>query len=207
MIQPGVQPPTLPEIFDQNFPEAAQRTMVEIVIQDYSRGSLEAETLFQEPERHDVTGTVRRGFIEQDLRDAMTRHGFAAAAIPNRRATSFHTRVTSGPVILTESCVESYNSMVREADFRLGYSASVQLHLLEELQVDEGTTVYAILVHAPHPKFPDQPGFVDMVFPSPDCTYYQDRIDLLRRFPDLKAGLRGMGREEIDNAETSGENA
>jgi hypothetical protein len=192
------------EIFDECFPLEAQRVAVSVVVDAYARAHEECEAMFQPPERSDVSAIVRRGFIEQDLRDAMTREKLTAAAVKNSKGTSSHTRVTAGRVVLTESCVHSVNEMVRDAEFRSAYSATPQLLLLEENLVDDDGAVYAILIHGPHPEFADQPGFVHVVFPSPNLEYYQDQIDLLGRFPEVVARLRGWEpREEIDPSESA----
>jgi hypothetical protein len=191
------------EVFDACFPKEAQRVAVSVVVDAYATARQECDAMFQPPERSDAMAIVRRAFIEQDLRAAMIREKLAAAAVQNSKGNS-HTRVTIGRVVLTQSCVHSPNEMVREAEFRSTYSATPQLHLLDENRTGEDeAAVYAILIHGPHPEFSDQPGFVHIVFPSPDLEYYQDRIDILRRFPEVVARLRGWAREEIEPSESA----
>ena len=60
MIQPVQPRPSPVQVFDLHFPVAAQRTAVEIVINDYARAQLECEALFQPPERRDITGERTR---------------------------------------------------------------------------------------------------------------------------------------------------
>ena len=41
--------------------------------------------------------------------------------------------------------------------------------------------LYAILLHGG--GIPDQPEFVDIVFPDRECQHYIDRLDIKNRFP------------------------
>jgi hypothetical protein len=89
--------------------------------------------------------------------------------------------------------------MVRIAVFRSIHATVHQaaMYFALQRQPPPDGSIYAVLVHGPDPRNAGRPGFVHVAFPSHDWSRYVDRIDLLDRFQDLAAKLRGDRVETI----------
>jgi len=67
----------------------------------------------------------------------------------------------------------------------------------QPLPVDE--PLFGILLHGPDESDRALPGFVHVAFPSPDCSRYLDRIDLVARFAAQIAASATDATEIIDS--------
>lgn len=184
-------PSSVAQQFLDVFPHAFLIKIPHIVTMSYA----EAERIamqFEAPEAHDLRPIVRRAFVEQALRATAQYHGLRAEARENEIGNCYHTFVESPPFSLTESAVPSPETVVRWSIFREGYSRQNEnLSLFGE--EDSGAAadqLYGIVLHGPHPKEWEKPGFVWVRFPVPGLDgYFPERIDLQRlaegRYVDL----------------------
>ena len=175
------------DIFDEYVAQAFLHNTCKMVIEAYENAFEDCESRFDRPEAHDALPILRRALIEQNWRALANRfQGIRGTARTNKTESNYHTRISAGPVILTESAVDSPSAIVRQAGFRLSYAGAEQQLVLGNL-VDstQGSNLFAILIHGAHPKNPSLPGFIHIVFPAADCNSYIDRINLLDRFEDL----------------------
>lgn len=198
MDAPGSSPKA---IFRQCFPAELLQDIVRVTFRDYEKAKSKCEELFSKEEAHDALPIVRRGFIEQDIRQVTARYdGVAATAELNSANNAYHTEIVADRTILTVSAVDGPEYMPREAKFRQGYAAEYQLHLPFDGHEDppREPRVYAILIHGPNPRQPSLPGFIHVIFPGPS---YPSRmcspIDLLAEFGDLAQELQSGSVEEI----------
>ena len=193
------------EIFDNYVTPAFMHDTCKMVIGAYKQAFEYCESLFALQEAHDALPIVRRGLIEQNWRALANRsQGIKGTARTNKKRTNYHTHISAGPVILTESTVDSPSTIVKQADFRLSYAGAEQQLVLGDL-VDstQGSHLFAILLHGAHPKERTLPGFIHIVFPAADCNSYIDRINLLDRFEDLGDVVSRGHREAIGTPEVA----
>lgn len=191
---------SLVQLFDASVDDVLLRRIARMVIDNYKRAFGFCEETFARPEAHDTLPHLRRAWIEQDLRHiAGSRDDVSATAEFNTTRNYSHTKIAAGRVVLTESAVATPDTMVRDAGFRFGYAAEYQLamYFMNQVPPPEDGYVYAILIHYPDTLNPARPAFLHVVFPSSHCTSYVERIDLLRRYPELRTELYGDEAETI----------
>lgn len=168
---------------------------------DYRTAYDECAAFYPWEEAHDLRPHARRAKIEARLRDlANTYPGLSATVEPNITKTSYHTRIVSGNVILTESHVGQPSEMVRWAEFRNTYARSPQYHFFEEdAPPPEGGYLYAILLHGESKRNPKRPDFMRIAFPDAECKSYLYQIDLfaIPRFKALANELWPVQAEAI----------
>lgn len=140
---------------------------------------------FDEPER-DGLPVYRRTLIEDGLvhlAERFKKQGLSISAGKNLRNNS-HRILVCGPIVLTQSKIESRRSLPRQADFRETYAKDPQLSLFQEMEDDLSTankelSIYSMLVH--RPSLDDRhPEFIDVIFPNRTYTAIVDRIELLQ---------------------------
>jgi hypothetical protein len=186
--------------FDSSVNPAAQQRLIRMLFHVYRKADDFCEELLDGPETHDTLPILRRALAEQSLRFEMAKvDGAIATAEPNKVGNSFHTRVMIGRIVLTESAVESPDALVRPAEFRNAYAVMYQLAMSfvdQETPPADGL-IYTVLLHGLEPGKRGLPGFVHVAFPNPTWTRYVDRIDLLRRYPEMTQELRGEMPEPV----------
>lgn len=187
------------EVFNGCVPGEFTERTVRLLFTDYERASRVAEELSARPEGHDLLPHLRRAFIEQDLRALAQRFaGVTASPELNGSRNSYHTKVVMGSVVLTESCVDSPQSLPRRAEFRLGYSQlQWALFPFDELETPLTPYVYAVLLHGPDPRNPSRPSFAHIAFPDTAGEGCLDRIDIFARHESLVRSLSGDRTEVI----------
>jgi hypothetical protein len=199
-MSPPRSVPSPKDIFRDCICDEFCRELTRIVVRDYQRADAFCEEHFAQQEAHDTRPHIRRALIEQDVRNTARRFPhMAACAQPNSVNNCYHTEIRAGRVVLTISAVDNPEAIVREARFRLTYASEYQsaMPFMQQDNVEPMTerSVYAIVIHGPNPRERRLPGFVQIVFPVPDCTaYVAGRIDLLAEYPDV---LDEFGAAEI----------
>jgi len=120
--------------------------------------------------------------------------GLQTSSEENIIRNSFHTLISLGNVRITVSAVGTPSSLPRTAlfrnnlascQYRFDISVDQQQFELRDLESIENMIVYAFVIHGPMLDNPRFPGFIHVAFPDENCMRYLDRINLLKRFPDL----------------------
>ena len=129
--------------------------------------------------------------------------GLQTSSEHNIVRNSFHALISLGNVRITVSAVATPSSLPRTAVFRnnlascqyrFDISADQKRFELRDLESVADRIVYAFVIHGPMPDNPGFPGFIHVAFPDESCTRYLDRINLLKRFPDL---IEELQREDM----------
>jgi hypothetical protein len=189
----------LVELLEQSYPEIFLEQTSGTLTHAYAAADRFARR-FDWPEGHDIRRLVQRVFFEGPWRALAQRHGLAAEAKPNAGHNCFHTYVQAGPVSLTASFVDRPHTIVRRAVFREGYAATTQADLFRQDEpLPPLTSLYSILLHGADRREPGQPSFMVVRFPTADCkSYFEDRMDLLGRYPHAAASVDPVPEEEIE---------
>jgi hypothetical protein len=124
----------------------------------------------------------------------------------NLQRNSFFTLIRLGNVRMTISAVSSSSALPREALFRNDLAScqyrfdisedQTKLEFRDLKSLGDGI-VYAFVIHGPVADNPRLPAFIHIGFPDQRCTQYLDRIDLLRKYPDLIEQLMHEDMERI----------
>ena len=183
--------PSSTDIFWEVVSDDFCRMLTRIIFKDYRKANEHSEEHFAPQEAHDIRPYLRRSFIEQDVRKAAREFPpMIASAVLNSVNNCYHTEIRVGRVVLTISAVETPETIVRDARFRLAYANEPQM-AMPIIERDDIPTwersVYALAIHGPNPRQRGLPGFMHIVFPVPDCSEYAARIDLFKRYPDIPA--------------------
>ena len=129
--------------------------------------------------------------------------GLQTSSEQNIIRNSFHTLISLGNVRITVSAVATPSSLPRTAVFRndlascqyrFDISADQKRFELRDLENVKDKIVYAFVIHGPMHDNPRFPGFIYVAFPDDKCMRYLDRINLLKRFPDL---IEELQREDM----------
>ena|ERR1044072_1634312 len=155
--------------------------ILRLLASEYRTAYEECKMFYPPEEAHDLRPHVRRAKIESKLRDIVASYpGVTATAEPNANRTSWHTRITSGNVVMTLNHVNQPSDMVRQADFRSGYAQDAQIDLFNPNKPPppSDATLFAIVRHGASKKTPRRPDFVRVGFPDEECKHYVYDIDL-----------------------------
>ena len=154
----------------------------------------ESLSTFANTEAENLRPFIRRAKLEAYLRDAaeIVRGVDASVVRTPKRNWWWHTEITAGPVILTQSAVDSPAALVRRAEFRLTLARNNQLSLFGD-NLDQDSPLYVLLLHSrsvwPSVErtrvYGHLPGSAHLAFPSHDLTRYLHRVNLFDLFPDV----------------------
>jgi hypothetical protein len=175
-------PSELQHMFFDSVPGTFLTETVRCLLRSY-RFAQDACTQYDSPEAHDVFSHVRRAHFQGDWRrTAQPFDRLHAAAVRNKSKNAYHTRVTAGRVILTESAVCSPGDVPRSAHFRKTYARRAQTAFpwqgIESKPAPDAP-LYALLIHGPtRAGRVAVPEFAFIGFPTPECDDYVSRIDL-----------------------------
>jgi hypothetical protein len=199
-----MESPSAVELFLESVPEPFLKDVLTAVFDCYAAANQQCESFFEPPEALNLRPFVRRGLIEQSLREVSK--GYPGVSATSERGligengqTSWwsHTLVRCGVVAFTENTVGDPNELVRPSQFRQGYAASNRQLLLFALEealgqterppVMEGVKLYGILLHGQSPDA-GLPGFAVVRFPNYEYDgYLTGSVDLFARFPAVVA--------------------
>jgi hypothetical protein len=187
--------------FDQDIPNDFLREVVEMLFGHYAAKD-QYLARFPNAESHDLWPQYRRALIERDFRDIALRHGLGGTPELNTSGNAFHTVVSKGLVMLTESYVEVRGYLPRPAEFRNTLTRTCQGELFPDLAAmpDPSGRVYAMLTHGVHGEDNTQPGFADILFPALDGQniVVADKIRLFEdRFAALVAQYRAKNATSV----------
>lgn len=178
------------EVFDRHVPGDFVHSTLDVIAKAYREAFERCDRAFEKPECHDLFPHQRRATIERNMRQlAYQSAGVEAIVAKNSRRTSYHTRIQCGRVVLTQSFVETPETIVRSAEFRKTYGRDQNLWL--DYDWDDAAIplpdqpLYAILIHGPSDVRRYLLGFAHIVFPSRSNEAYVGRIDLALRYPEV----------------------
>ncbi len=181
--------------FDDRVPGDFLQQTIALLFNVYG---MKDEQLSQFPlaERHDLWPQHRRAIFERDWRELALSFGLSGKSDLNKSLNAYHTTVSSGPIVITESHVEDRRYLPRPAEFRNTLTRSSQPMLFSTAEVevsDPSAKIYAILTHGTYGEDPLQPGWADIIFPAveSETTVIAHRIRLFEdRYADLVAQCR-----------------
>lgn len=197
------------ELFEESVPKPFLEDVLTAVFDCYAAANERCESLFEGPEAVNLRPFVRRGLIEQSLREIAGKYsGIAATSergiIGEKGQTSwwYHTLVRCGPVAFTQNAVGDPNELVRPSLFREGYAASNRQLLLfpmeeagddgHRLATMQGVKLYGILLHGQSADV-ELPGFAVVRFPNYKYDgYLTGQVNLFDRFPAVVANRTKM---------------
>lgn len=177
----ALSPSEIEFIFNESVPRGIQEALIKCLFGAY-KTAFDDCTKFPDVEARDIRPLYRWTQIRSDLRGLPARFSGVLAT-----AERYHTRVTSGHIILTAHSVEASDELPRDAEYRREYACTSQLDMWG---ATDSEFIYAILAHAPDPKDHRQPGFASILFPDKNYDGVVHSIDLFRKFESLVASLR-----------------
>lgn len=179
-------------VFDSAVPNRLQRSLTKSVLENYRLSSRYCYRNFGAPQAKDLSGHYCRARIEEEMAGIAALFPMVTVAIePYERNTGFYNEITCGQVKLTQSRILNPYIVPRDAKFRSTLAENGQGLLFPSADEHEHAHhLYAILVHGVDDNSEKRswPAFIKIKFPNKECTAYVDEgIDLLSRFPDLRA--------------------
>lgn len=203
--------PTKPvAMFNDKVSDDIQRYIARGVTEQYGRACKYCYETFGQTEARGLLPEYRRTCIEDIMPDIAEKIDRCVVESRKNKAKNCYHRLilvksSNGiNVALTQSKVEQKKLLPRDAEFRKGYAKDPQMVMdfMEEDKTSEPNDeviLYTIITHMPDPANEKTPLFIDIVFPDREYKNIIDRIELLKKFPDLVAEEE---REEItDNTE------
>ena len=180
------------DFFNRDVSERFQRAVTKLTLENYRQASRFCYRNFAEPQAKDLSGVFRRARIEEDFAGIPALFKSVTVSVrPYENNTGFYNELTCGAVKLTQSCISEPSDVPRFAKFRKTLAQNGQLGLFKAAdEFDPSRFLYAILTHGvdTNSERRSWPAFVRIQFPDETCTKYVDEgIDLLSRFPELRA--------------------
>jgi hypothetical protein len=179
-------------VFDHDVPNRLQYSLTKSVLENYRQSSRFVFRNFAPPQAKDLSGVFRRAKIEEEM--AGIAGLFRAVMISIQlyeNNTGFYNELTCGVVKLTQSCISNPDIVPRYAKFRRTLAQNGQYPLfVPDGEQNDAEYLYAILTHGVDSNSEKRswPAFIKIQFPNETCSKYVDEgIDLLARFPQLKA--------------------
>jgi hypothetical protein len=178
--------------FDRAVPARLLYSLTKSILENYKQSSVFCFRHFAAPQAKDLSGVYRRAKIEEEMAGVAALFRTITVSVQAyENNTGFYNEVTCGAVKLTQSCISDPNIVPRFAKFRATLAQNGQYTLFNRVgDADDTQYLYAILTHGVDSNSEKRswPGFVKIQFPNESCKEYMDEgIDLLARFPDLRA--------------------
>jgi hypothetical protein len=196
--------------FDGDIPNDFLMHTVELLFGVYGARD-KSLTQFPKTEQHDLWPMHRRSMFERDWRELARMHGLSGVAVLNKSLNAFHTTVSGGIVVMTQSYVEDRRDLPRYAEFRNTLTKSSQFMMFANPEVpDPSARIYAILTHGQYADDSLQPGWADVVFPAMEGqkVVVVERIRLFEdRYPTLVSQLRAQHQPATADTEQVPDNA
>ncbi len=178
----ALSPSEIESIFNDSFSKIIQEALIKCLFGAYKTAFDDCAAKFPKEEARDICPLYRWTQIRSDLRGLPARFSGVLAT-----AERYHTRVTSGHIILTAHSVETSDELPRDAEYRREYACTSQLDMWGST---DSEFIYAILAHAPDPKDHRQPDFASILFPDKAYNGVVHSINLFRKFESLVSSLR-----------------
>jgi|SRR5882762_2304226 len=144
---------------------------------------------FEVPERHNLSGHVRRAKLNEEIKGLGDRHGVDVAWRPYGRGSGYYLLVSRGRIALIVCVLRSRRCMVRDAEYRkllarYNDNAQQKFSFMPPSATDEGSKHLCILIHGRR-KGKNQPAFADIAFPHKSFEQWICRLNLFQEFPEL----------------------
>ncbi len=179
-------------VFDSAVPRRLQYSLTKSVLENYRQSSRYCFRYLAPAQARDLNGHFCRAKIEDEMVGIAALFPMVRVTIKSyENNTGSYNEITSGIVKLTQSRILNPNDVPRHAGFRATLAANGQYSLFApESGSASAQYLYAILTHVidVNSERRSWPAFIRIQFPNATCTeYVDDGIDLLARFPDLRA--------------------
>ena len=179
-------------VFDESFPASAQDEFIRALRYLYRDSFGVSSSLVREAHVRDLHPHLRRSQIESRMHELAGRHPDLGVRVERNRSGNTHTVVESRHISLTIAHAKAPSKYIRRAAFR-ETDAMKNYPLFRAVIPSDallpGIKFSAILLHGHPPGKPDQLGFAVVRFPKPQSRgYLDDIVDLVSRFPDIRAG-------------------
>ena len=166
-------------LFKKQVPKNLLQAITFGICDGWKNASKHVSSHFPKPQGKDLLPHYRRSLIETSLTDiGKWQKKIDALSQQNTAKNCSHVEIMIGNILMTVSYVDGPREMVRTALFRETLSESNQLGLFLESEELKGESYYGIIIHGPHHKYSDRPGFVKLVFPDPSYNWYLESICL-----------------------------
>ncbi len=179
-------------VFDIAVPRRLQYSLTKSVLENYRQSSRYCSRYFAPAQARDLSGHFCRAKIEDEMVGIAALFPMVSVTIKSyENNTGSYNEITCGIVKLTQSRILNPNDVPRNASFRATLAANGQYSLFgSESDSASAQYLYSILTHVVDVNSEKRswPAFIKIQFPNATCTgYVDDGIDLLARFPDLRA--------------------
>jgi hypothetical protein len=187
-----VDPAEIERLFFEYVPEAFSRNLLRAVFTARRLTWDHCQTEFPAQEADNVRPWYARGKIEALMREAADLVDGMSSSVQKASGSGWnHTRIYSGPVLLTAAGVQTPCGPVNKAEFRCGLARSNQGVLFGEEKGAGG--LYALLLHSPYrwgsdddrQKYGYLPGSAYIAFPAADLDSYVHELNLFDRYPEV----------------------
>lgn len=180
-------------------PEILFERLLRAVFTAHKLSTEECEAGFASTESVNLLPFHRRARLEGLMRDVADRTGIRSNVVKSDKSFWNHSELTSGPIVLTASTVQTPCGPVDTSDFRLTLARSNQEVLWPEPfdEPAEGAPLYVLLLHsrsrwsyaADQERFGHLPGSAYLAYPTPDLDGYAHEVNLFDRFPTTVASF------------------
>lgn len=148
---------------------------------------------------HDFRGHRRRAIIEERWPALARQHqsdGVQVLYRPNRKRSSYFAQVACGRLLITQSCVDAPDTIVRRSEFRKTLARPNTRSMFDDEPILPNQPLYLLLIHGEDtPR--RQPYFMDLVAPDRRCQSYVQRVRLSDLCRALWDSLAQTTEEEI----------
>jgi len=125
--------------------------------------------------------------------------GYSSEVCENIIGNSHHREVKIDSMKITANAVQSPQEIVRRAKFRETLAQTNQLLLFPGLDDRQrGDFLYAMILHGPDYDDKSRVAFIQLVFPSPDCSKYLLNINLSAHC-DIQLYAPGVSEEIFED--------
>ncbi len=179
-------------VFDSAVPRRLQYSLTKSVLENCRQSSRYCYRELAAAQARDLSGYLCRAKIEDEMVGIAALFPMLRVTIKNyQNNTGSYNEITCGVAKLTQSRILNPNDVPRSASFRATLAANGQYSLFgSEPELASAQYLYSILTHVidVNSEKRSWPAFIKIQFPNATCTEYLDEgIDLLARFPDLRA--------------------
>lgn len=183
----ALSPAEIEAIYYKSLSQTVNEALIRLLFGGYLTAHEDCSK-FPKQEARDLLPIYRWTQIRADLLGLPARFDKILAS-----SERYHTRLTTGGIILTAHSVEAPGELPREAEYRREYACTSQTDMWDDT---DGEYIYAILAHAPDPSENRQPLFADILFPDRHYNGLVHSIKLFEKFPALISELRISKIEE-----------
>lgn len=178
-------------VFDA-FPESFRRKLLQGVFAAHRDADALAYTTFAHTEAENVVGSIRRGFVESNMRGAADLIPGLTSEVQRIPGTGWnYSEVRSSAAVMVAKSVATPGGMIDKADYRDTLAQSNQPSFWEEGPT--GSSLFVVMVHSRYAAVVDRYGHDErgllgsayLVCPAPGCEHYVWEWNIGKEFPDV----------------------